>query len=464
MKHILLTRALAASLFFTITTSCEKILETEPLASLPADEAYTTRQGLDAGLNGMYSSLAGANYYGLRYPTFADMGADNILWRGTFPSFQQIYQNNILPDNVELSNMWGSIYSSISRTNYIIAAAETFNDPAYNKVDAIGQARGLRAFHYMNLLGYWGGSPSGYGQGGLGVPLRLEPVLLTSETDPIPRSSEQEVIDQVNADLDFAIANCANTNKGFMSKNAAIALKARFALRNGNYQMAADLTNQLKSSTGTYPLVANYADLYLLKNQTESIWELQYNAVNTNQFAFFWYPTANGGRNELDPSATLLSAHEAGDKRLPVNTVTTATVPGAPIVGITQKFSRVLGDDNFVIVRYAEVALTRAEALARLGTNTEEALTLLNAIRTRAGLPARTALAGTALINAILQERRVELAHEGLRWFDLRRTNSVATTLSGFTQPFRNLWPIPQREVLNSVVNGRSEIEQNPGY
>ncbi|TGE10360.1 RagB/SusD family nutrient uptake outer membrane protein [Hymenobacter fodinae] len=472
MKNIFLTRLAAAALLVSLASSCDKLLDVKPQASLPAETALTTKQGVEAALIGAYDAVQSGNYWGLRYILFADMGADNVRWTGTLPSFQQINQNNITADNVELSSMWSSIYSGINRANYVIEAAGALSDPSYTPATAIAQARALRAFHYMNLLGFWGGTPEGYNKpGGVGVPLRLTPTKDISDAQiaPIPRSTEQQIIQVINDDFDYAIANLPtaytsanNQNRGRITKNAAIALKARFALRNGDYPTVISLTAPLRDASGNLPLSANYVDLWALKNQQESIWELQYDATDANSIAFYWYPTANGGRNEVDPATGLPAAHETGDKRLPVN------VNSSP-AGTTQKFSRVTGDDNVILVRNGETILNRAEALARVGgvANLTEAVKLLNLIRVRAGLaayvltPTATDLTGqTGLVAAILKERRVELAHEGHRWFDLRRTGTVLSTLTGVTQPFRVLWPIPQREVLNSS----GTITQNTGY
>jgi hypothetical protein len=163
-----------------------------------------------------------------------------------------------------------------------------------------------------------------------------------------------------------------------------------------------------------------------------------------------------GGRNEITSSASLNSAHEAGDIRKPIN-VTVAS-PGIP-ANKTRKFSRVPGDDNIILIRLAELYLIRSEARARKPTpDITGSQNDLNVIRNRAGLSNTTATTVTDLISAIKRERRVELAHEGHRWFDIRRYNSIGDV--GITESFRALWPIPQRETLTSA----GVIAQNPGY
>src|SRR5437868_724487 len=114
--------------------------------------------------------------------------------------------------------------------------------------------------------------------------------------------------------------------------------------------------------------------------------------------------------------------------------------------------------DPVNVIRYSEVVLTIAEAAAQ-ANNLALATTQVNAIRAKAGLAATTATTQTALLNEILLQRRLELAHEGLHWFDLRRTHRVQTAIPAYTQTFRNLWPIPFQEILNSG----NVLVQNPG-
>ncbi|WP_426492895.1 RagB/SusD family nutrient uptake outer membrane protein [Hymenobacter sp. 102] len=457
VKRTLTTAAFLLTLGFT-TTSCEEFVEAKPINSLDAEAGYQTPQDVQAGLTGAYDALQSVNYWGLRYQVFAEMGADNVRHRGTFPSFAAIFNNQILFDNVELSNMYSVIYSGINRANYVIQQAERFeNTLTFNKNQVIAEARLLRAFHYMNLIGYWGGKPEGYGYAdGLGVPLRLTPTNSPSDAAAIARSSEQEVIAAINADLTFAIANlpAAVGNRARLSRPAANALKARFALRNRDYATAAAAAAEVP----TYTLTSSYESIFRDKNSSESIWELAFDPTDTNQLAFFYYPSANGGRTEVAFTTSLQQAHEANDQRLPVNAATTPT-------GTTRKYTRPAGDDNVILVRYPEVLLTRAEALARIGgaANLTAAVGFLNTVRSRAGLAARTVTTQDALIADILRERRIELAHEGFRWFDLRRTGTALTTvpsLAAQNQSFRLLWPIPQREILN----GGGLVVQNPNY
>lgn len=441
--------------------SCTDVLDVLPEQSLDQSVAYTDRAGIEAGLIGAYSNLQSGNYFGLRHWLFSDMMGGLVNHTGTFPSFLQIFQHTILPNNVEVTNYWNTVYNGINRVNNLIEVIPNVEEAGFSdaiKSDMLGQLRFLRAYHYFNLVSYFGGSPTGY-TSGEGVPLVLRPTLSTADATATPKSPLADVWEQIDQDLTFAIANITRTGVAFSSRNAAIALKARTHLYRGEWAQAADFSGQIISGTGS-DLVANYRDLFALRNQAvETIWELNFDPVNSNSIAFFFFPTANGGRNEVAPNAAAIG-YEPGDLRAPV------TIAASP-TGTSAKYNRIAtNDDNVILFRRGEAYLTRAEALARIGgpANLTAAYNLTNLIRARAGVPDLDALLLTdqaGLINAILAERRRELAIEGHQWFDLRRTNrAVAFLAARSAEPFRALWPIPEREINAHA----GTLSQNDGY
>ncbi len=433
--------------------ACEKNIELEPVSSLDGSGGFKTKEDVTAALLGCYNSLQSANYVGLRYWAFADMYADNIAHVGTFPSFSQIFIKQILADNVEISNMWSNVYSGINRMNTVIEAAAAVDDKSFNSAAAIGEARLLRAFQYFNLLRYFGGGETGYNKsGGLGVPIIVKPTLSPDDAKPVARSSEGDVWKLIGEDIDFAVQNLPNNvAAGRVNRRVAFALKARARLYKGEWA-AAEAAADSVITKGGYSLLtgANYQNIFFQKGNSEAIWELVYDATNTSQAYFFYYPTSLGGRNEISATASLRDASEATDVRKAVNYTSS---PAAK----TLKFTRADGTDNNVLVRLAELYLIRAEARARQD-KLVESLADINVIRKRAGLLDAVAVTEAGLIDAIEKERRIELAFEGHRWFDIRRYNKLSSV--GITQSFRALWPIPQREVLTT----QNVITQNPGY
>ena len=444
----------------TIFSSCKKELEAQkPQASLDAPGAFTNAASVKAGLFGVYNGLQSSNYYGLLYNTFSELGGGNLSHVGTFPTFAQVANNQILTDNVNISDMYTAIYSGINVANTIIAAIPAITDASLDKDATLAELRTLRALMYFDLVRYFGGSNDGYSKAsGVGVSIKLTPTLTEADANPVARSTEAQVYTQILSDLDFAIGVGTYANKitNRAGKDVANAIKARLELYREQWVNAEALSTTVIGST-RYTLLSNtnYGDMWSAKNSTESIFELDFNTADQNSIAFYYYTTTTGGRNEISASAALNTAHEAGDVRKAINFTTVAPIAK------TKKFTRVsTGDDNVILFRLAEMYLIRAEARVRQNTPIKiaDGLADLNVIRTRAGLGPLVSISQADILTAILAERRVELAHEGHRWFDLRRFNLTSTL--GIAQAYRALYPIPQREVLTTG----GIIAQNAGY
>jgi len=451
MKSI--SRLLILIVAFTSLHSCESNLELEPFTALDASVGFKTKQDVDAALLGAYNAVQSSSYFGLQLQVLPDLYSDNLSHTGTFPTYAQIFNRQILADNSNIGGLWNSVYVAINRANNVIASAPAVKDPSFNTNNAVGEARLLRGFHYMNLLVLFGGAPAGFNKsGGLGVPIYTTPTLSAEDAAPKARASEEDVWKQILDDLNFAVANLAVTNgNGRANKNVALALKARAHTLRNEWALAEGAASEvINSRRHTLLTSPNFQNIWLSQNSSEAIWELQFDINNTNAIAFWYYPTANGGRNEFTSSNSLRDAHEAGDIRRVVN------VSAAP-ANKTIKYTRTNGTDNVLLVRLAEMHLIRAEAYANLN-RLAESLADLNLIRTRAGLSNSMETTAAGLSTAILRERRVEFAHEGLRWQDLRRTGRWNAT--GLTEDFRSRWPIPLREVQTSA----GLITQNAGY
>jgi starch-binding outer membrane protein, SusD/RagB family len=436
--------------FLGLVFSCNQVDDQVPQNSLPAEDAFTTPQGARAALIGAYDALQSANYYGTRYLLFPDMQGGNLAWTGTFPSFGQIANRGILPDNVEVTNMWAQIYVGINRTNQILDKATLLDDPAFtDKNNVLGEAAFLRAFHYFNLVRYWGG-----------VPIKLTP---TDDVDIVelqqPRNTATEVYNQILIDLNYAIANMPATqsSRARATIAAARALKARVHLYRSSLGIANEWSDAIseaaQAGTGR-TLAVPFGDLFAARNTNEVIWFLESNSVDQNTIAFFLLPSPSGGRNELRPTTALQNAYPAGDVRaIPSNAT-----------DFRLKYYRVTtGDDYVLIFRLAEMILIQAEALVERNTGTDltDAVALINQIRLRASIGNYAGAATQdALRNEIFLQRRLELALEGHYFFDLVRTKRAATELSN---PIWNdnhaLYPIPQRERQANPL-----LEQNNGY
>jgi hypothetical protein len=214
------------------------------------------------------------------------------------------------------------------------------------------------------------------------------------------------------------------------------------------------INSAILASSG-YTLVGNFLDLWVVRNTSEAIFELQFNTVDTNSLSFYLLTSSTGGRNEVRPSGSLVAAYSATDARRVLSTSVDSRL---------RYYRAATDDDNVLLLRLAEVILNRAEALVERNTGADltDAVTFLNVIRNRAGIGAYSgAVTQTAVRDEIFLQRRLELAIEGHYFFDLVRTGRAATVL---TSPIWNnnqaLLPIPLREINASG----GVLAQNPGY
>lgn len=449
-----------------LVTGCDKELEKpRPQASLDNNSAITNAANADVALTGAYDILNSANYYGNQAVYFGDLAADATYQSGTFPTLFEIDNNAILPNNANTTNLWTTAYNGINRANNLISRMPTLADPILDAVvngvktrdRILGEATLLRSLHYFTLVRFFGS-----------VPLVLTPTNGIDESVRVARNSEEECYAQIVKDaldaetlLPVAYAAAADT-RGRATRAAAQGLLSRIYLTRRQYREAADKAALVLASP-SYRLMATYGSIFTTKNSTESVWETQFNTTDQNGITFF-YLQAPQGRRENAPAIELINAYTAGDQRLAasISKIGSATAALTQANAVVSKYNRAsTQDDPTYLIRTAEVILNRAEALAELSYPSAEALTLLNQVRTRAGLTALTAAVVPTLADfrrAMEQERFVEFAFEGHRWHDLKRTGRALTVLK-LTDATKLLFPIPQRD-----RDANPNIVQNPGY
>ncbi|MFN3597430.1 MAG: RagB/SusD family nutrient uptake outer membrane protein [Rubricoccaceae bacterium] len=436
---------------------CDSVLDIDPNASIDASRAFDTPRGAQVAVQGNYDILQSANYYGLDGVAIVpDLFADDLITTGTFANLRNISNRNIVADNASFLGIWRTLYAGIGRANNVIAFAPGV--PGISQAEVrqyTGEAYFLRALHYFNLANYFGG-----------VPIVTTPTRTVGEVENRPRASADEVYALVEQDLrriiDGNLLAGFDAGPGRASEGAAKALLARLYLYRGRYADAGALADDVIRNYG-YTLIGNFNALYEAQNTTEAIFEVQFNQNDSNSHAFFFFPASNaanpaesGGRRMYAPRPSLVNAYsEPGDVRF-ARTIGNAAVSGNPVYYGRKYFRITSSDDNFIVLRLADMLLIRAEAAARAG-QLVPALADLNRIRERAGLPALVALSQEALIDAILLERRRELAFEGHRFWDLKRTGRAQATLG--IDATRLLFPIPQTE-----LDVNPALTQNPGY
>ncbi|QKG57598.1 RagB/SusD family nutrient uptake outer membrane protein [Hymenobacter sp. BRD128] len=458
MKKIVLG-LLAASLLTGSLAGCNSKLNVPPTSSIDAASALNTSTDVQAALIGCYTGLQSGSSYGGYIQLMSDLLGDNgdEAFVGTFNDPQQAQRKSLLITNVFVSSIWINDYDVINRTNNVLANLDKL-DTSAKKASVEGEARFIRALVYFDLVRLYAkawndGTPSS----NPGVPLVLTPTTTVTEASKVSRNTVAEVYAQIFTDLTKAEASLPLTNGFFANRAAAAGLLSRVYLQQGDFANAANAANRAINTAVTSnkaALNANYADNFVsasstLGNSSEDIFAIQFSSQSgTNQLNVFYSVTRRADVNILPQFA---ARFEPGDTRQGLLlTNSTATY--------TRKYDVLYG--NIKLMRLAELYLTRAEANFRAGTTVGATpLADINTIRTRAGLPLLT----TLTLDAILKERRLELAFEGFRLGDLKRNQESAfdpltNTTYAWNSP-KLIFPIPLRE-----INANPNLVQNAGY
>ncbi|MEJ7812492.1 MAG: RagB/SusD family nutrient uptake outer membrane protein [Gemmatimonadaceae bacterium] len=432
------------ALILAAFTACDSVLETEPVDRVPSDREIVSPQTARAALIGAYDALQSLSYYGRTFLVLGDLSADNARHRGTFQYLGDVDRNQVQADNTAVTNVWGSIYTALSRVNTILAlvpGVEGLTDTDRNEI--LGEAYFLRALHFHNLVKFWGD-----------IPTPLAPVTNASEAAAFTRTPQAQVYDQILSDLDKAATLVTVKQTRQASPGAVLALRARVLLYKGDYAGALDAANKVLALG--YTLATNYSDLFTADgtNTGEDILRITFTPQEYNELGYYYL---RAGRREVGVTPNLNSSYETGDTRK----TQTVAPSGSEFQGT--KFPTTIGGEDLHVIRLAEVILIKAEALARLN-QLPEAVTEYNKLRLRAKLVAHvfgtTVRTQAEVLAAIAKERRLELALEGDRWPDLVRTGQAMSVLAlPADRAFQLLYPIPSREIV--VAPG---LKQNPGY
>jgi starch-binding outer membrane protein, SusD/RagB family len=503
MKH-LQVKILGIILLGSMFISCKKWVDYDPKDDFKiTDQEYLKSEADYRSMAvGVYSPLQWLN----QVVPVGDIISDNSVTGGESASdvlsLQQIDDFTHYPINSTLSDLWQSGYEGINRANYMHQykaknlAGETIE--FVGKESLYGEVYFLRAYYYFTLVKMFGG-----------VPLFTDKRLTLEESKTLVRSSQADVYKQIETDLTNAIAvlPSVQTEKGRVTKYAAQALLGKVYLYQNKFSSAGPMLENVINSN-VYSLVTDFNSIFLPsgENGAESVFEIQYsNATATYDWAHQTrgqgnyavqqcgvrglngsaaMPYSPGWSTNL-PTQNLAAAYTAGDKRKAVTVLDIEAYKTAnPGLNITyqvapnentglynQKYLPRKGEtsgqielnysNNFRTIRFADVLLMAAEAFSK-SSNDIKAQTYLNLVRRRAfGNTANDITAtGSVLYEAILAERRLELAMEGDRFFDLVRTGKATAILGplGFVTGKHELFPIPQQEIdLSGLV-------QNPGY
>ncbi|WP_197464026.1 RagB/SusD family nutrient uptake outer membrane protein [Rufibacter sp. DG15C] len=473
-------------------SACDDLLDTEPRQSVSSEVALTDITGVRAVLNSVYDRLQVNTYYGAQMMLAPDVMADNL--RQTTPNSNRytFFQNN-----TQGLAIWGTAYAAINEVNFVIKGIETATTTEAEKSQIRGEAHFLRALLYFDLARIYGYEPGKEVSGwNLSAVLRLTPTASLADADMRERSTNVAVYTQIESDLGVAIKNLVapSTSAAHFrgNKAAAEALMSRVSLYQGKWQQALDNAKAAlatkgfttaagggvtATSVGTSGLTskANYVNAFKTQPNPESLFELRYiqatESLGSNESLHSLTSTfTTGAWGDIVPTAELYNLYEAGDvrKNMYYSPATPpAGVPSTPKeTGLvySQKYSATGGafTDNIPLFRTSELYLIKAEAEAELN-NLTDALLDLNALRLRSGASVIVETDKGTIIDKILVERRLELAFEGHRFFDLKRRglpiDKQDPTPSLDYSNFRVLSAIPADQV---TLNPK--IKQNPGY
>lgn len=481
--------------FLVIPFGCDDFLNKPPQGSLTQTTFPTSASDALLATNAVYNTLREGNFNSGLFP-LTDIMSDDAA-KGSNPDDAA---NSIGPyDRFEhvktegaILRWWNTLFLAVRRANVVIERVPGISMNEELRDRYIGEARFLRAFFYFDLVRAWGEVP---------IVTSVEPQVLS-------RSPVTEVYDFIEADLEFAISVLPEKSEyptpadlGRATKGAAKALLAKVHLFQGEWTDAASLADEVINS-GEYSLEPDFdnANSETGEHGVESVFEVgafrEENIDNGgNAYANVQgvRGTPNRGWGFNRPTLDLRNEFEAGDPRLE----STVLYLGEVIDGVT-----IIGDGptpdasvdshgqaeiecfnqkvwtpgetvppqfghNRRMIRYADVLLIAAEAHNE-NNNSTTALDYLNEVRERARegnagiLPDRVFTTQAQLRADIYHERRVELAMEGHRFWDLVRTNRAVTVLGplGFQSGKHELFAIPQTEF--DLTQGA--IGQNPGW
>lgn len=471
-------------------TSCSDFLELEPesqgiaVSNTGSDSVfYKSANEVEAALAAAYGDFKN-EYYQLDYFVNGDAQSDDAYAGGDNPANFQIDDYNLDATNSNVSRDWRYLYSTIGKTNTIINNIKDIPDaemPESRRQQIIGEAAFIRAFMYFQLVQLWGD-----------VPLQLTEVKTVSaaELDNIysiifpARSPQSEVYTQIIKDLNTALngVRVQAEHKGIVTKGAVNALLAKVyaTIVPADWNKVNKYTDDVIA--GGYTLVPDYNDLWnnAKENSSESIFEINYSGgASDGNWGVKIFRGLDWKKFNL-PSNDLVQAFEAeGDMIRKNASVIFLDVSGKwsdshwpqtkyPFINKYRKFDEG-SDQNYIFIRLADILLLKAEAQNELG-NTSAAVSLVNQIRERVKLNPISTGSKDEVKLAILKERRLELAFEGHRWYDLKRSGTAINiinnvkgadgTLLGYNlTPNRLLWPIPQSE-----LDKNTKLTQNPGY
>lgn len=475
LKYNLIAIALLGFSF----SSCSDFLEQNPQTDLSENDFYKTADDILSAVNGVYSSLQEGDIYGNWY-VFGEIPSDNTRNQlsGSVTTQNEFDQFYIDTQNSMIANFWKAAYKVINRTNTVLGRIDgiEINTELANRYKL--ECKFIRALMYFNLVRVYGD-----------VPLVLKEISI-SESYDILREPKENVYNQIIADLKEAQdlpVSYSTAEDGRATQGAAKALLANVYMTLHKYAEAETILAEIINS-GRYSLLENtpgslnidgYKNVFspVNHNSKEGIFEIQFlkgGYGEGSNYANNFAPENSGtnvvavggtGGNNI-PEMDIYNAYEEGDLRRDFsmslgyydNSKNNEWVESRYVCKFMDvPYQNNDASNNYPVIRYADVILMYAEALNQNG-KTAEACKYLNMTRRR-GFGYQTTETSPVDLQTtdkaqfalmVEQERRVELAFENHRWFDLIRTGRAVEVMrsKGFSLNETNLiCPIPQKQI-----------------
>jgi len=472
--------------------SCsDEFVNIEPQYSIDSENYFNVPEDYNQAVIAAYDLLQTTYLNAM----LGEIASDNSLCGGEsasdVPGFQQIDDMIHTPNNDNLQDLWDWMFSGVQRATYVIEFKDKIDFTGKDKL--IAEAYFLRAYYNFELVKWFGP-----------IPIKPNARFEVGDETSIPRSPVEEVYSYIEEDLLLSLESLPLDvlEKGRVSSGAAKSLLGKVYLYQNKFEFAANVLDEVIDSN-VYGLEPNYGMIFENdgENGTGSVFEVQYTdlegagfdcfqcsegniAVGFNGIRQYNGPLFDSGFSFNVLTQSLVDAFEIGDIRKEVAVLdiedwaskTGATYgTGYEHTGyfnrkyIARKGDSNIGDqnltnpNNYRAIRYADVLLMAAEAHARKSSpDNLKSNSYLNMVRSRAFSDniSQISLSGEALVDAIFNERRVEFAGEGHRFFDLVRTGKAQDFIDGFVINKHEIFPVPLQEIQFSSGNWN----QNQGY
>lgn len=479
----------------TIFASCEDFLTVVPESTYSVESGYRTQKDFTQAIAGTYSLIQAQYNGGWLYLMIAR--GDDTRTLTDYQDYTYGVAGFTDGDNSgALTTCWKRLWTIVYRSNMILGKIDNagFDDPALR--DYIkGEAYMLRAYAYHTLGWHFGGMPL------------IDKILTVEETETISRSTQEATlalaIKDYQSAYDLLPEKWTGSNTGRVTKYAAAGMLGRLYMCLSDFSNAKTYLSKVISSQ-QYDMEKKYIDCFTdaKDNGLERVWEAQFTGGQTGQgqnFATGMFPQAMtvnpaimpfiGTTNARKISADFMSEYEPGDIRKAVSTITGLTIDGVfdNTTSYILKYShyeaytpKTQSDwaNNIPILRYTDVKMMYAEALNEEAYAADgEAFQILNEVRKRAGLPALSAVDlpdQKSFKQAIIKERRVEFAFEGLRWPDLVRWGIAQEVMNKFfagpqegsgrynMKAHQTIFAVPNEEITR--YDNTDVMWQNSGY